>query len=182
MSEIVPLDEAAARHVVENLSATGQREMAATHGPDYVEPTIASLLNGQDHAFAYKRGGEAQGVFVGKRYGEVYFAFLLFTDRFPALSPHLSKFVTATIMPAVADSPASRAESLSLTDTHTAHGWLRRLGAKPVQFMPGVGRQGEDAILWRWVRDDEFGFQRRRGGLQRPACATGRAGPPESHP
>lgn len=173
MSEIVPLDEAAARHVIENLSATGRREMVATHGPDYVEPAIASLLNGQDHAFAYKRGGEAQAVFAGKRYGEVYFAFLLFTDRFPAISPRLSKFVTATIMPAVADSPASRAESLSLTDTVKAHGWLRRLGAKPVRFMPGVGRQGEDVILWRWVREHELGWRRGRNGLQRSAGPTG---------
>lgn len=163
MSAIVPLDEAAARHVIENLNATGRREMAATHGPDFTEPAIASLLH-QDHAYAYQRGGEAQGVFAGKLLGDVYFAFLLFTDRFPPISPNLSKFVTRTIIPLVADSPASRAESLSLTDTSTSHGWLRRLGAKPVQFLPAFGRQGEDAVLWRWVRDDELGkFRRRRG-------------------
>lgn len=170
MSEMVPLDEPAARHVIENLTATGRREMIATHGPDYIEPAIAALLN-VDHAYAYRRGGEPQGVFAGKFYtlgaDSVYLAFVLFTDRFPAISPCLSKFVTGAIMPLVADSPASRAESLSLTDTTTSHGWLRRLGAKPVGFLPGFGRQGEDVILWRWVRDDELGWRRRRTRLQR---------------
>jgi hypothetical protein len=171
--EIVPLDEGAARQVLENLSPTSRREAIATWGPDFVEPAVTALM-GHGHRFAYCRDGEAQATFAGSLLGDVYFAFLLFADGFPAISPHLSKFVTATIIPAVADSPASRAESLSLTDTTTSHRWLRRLGAKPVEYLPGFGRQGEDVILWRWVREDEFGWRWRRDRLGGNSGSPGR--------
>lgn len=153
---IRPLDKKTARKVLDNLREWDKKEVIAGCGLKFRKEALATLM-AQHHKWSYSLNNVPVAVIGGSFFDDLYMAYMLTTDRFPKISPGLTRAVVSTIMPIVADSPASRAECLSLPGHHEAHGWLRRLGAKPVELVTGIGRQGEDFIRWRWTRDDVYG-------------------------
>lgn len=150
---IVPLDADMARAVVDEVDEWGRKEMVAAFGPDYRDQAVQGLLDAHQQ-WAYLRDGTPAAAIADLFCGGIYMPWMIFTPDFPRISPNLTRFVQTTILPKFADSAASRAESLSLTGNVKSHGWLRRMGAKPVEFLPGFGRQGEDVIRWRLTRKD----------------------------
>lgn len=56
------------------------------------------------------------------------------------------------MMRAVRDAGAVRAHCLSPAWHHDTHRWLRALGASHEAEMPAYGRNGEDMILFSWLR------------------------------
>lgn len=161
---IAPLTAEKALFVVTNADEMGKKELKASFGADY-EPGALRSIALQDHQWVYERESEPVAVILGRYYadGDVYVPWLIKTPKFPRISSNLTRFVKNTIIDTVADSPASRAESFSLAENVKSHGWLRLLGAKPVEYHPGFGRQGEDVIRWRWTRDDVSRWRRGRG-------------------
>ena len=57
------------------------------------------------------------------------------------------------MMQSVLDAGAHRAECLSLADHHDSHKWLNYLGASHRAEMPRYGANGEDYIMFAWLRD-----------------------------
>lgn len=158
---IVPLDAEKAAAVVDNADEWGRRELVAAFGPDYRAAALESLAN-VAHGWAYLRQERPTALLAGRFMGDIYTPWMLFTPEFPRISPQLTGFVLRVIVPLIADSAVSRAESLSLADNVKSHGWLGRFGAKPVEFLPGYGRQGEDVVRWCWTRDNVSVQSRRR--------------------
>lgn len=150
---IRPLDEQAARAVLSNLGEWGKREAAAGYGPDFVEPIVAVALQ-QARGWTYSLNGEPVAVSGATIRGDLLSHFTLATPKLLTRRLGLTRFVVSTIMRSFADSTASRAECLSVPGNATVHEWLKRLGGQPVEYMTGVGRQGEDMVRWRWIRED----------------------------
>ena len=150
---IRPLTRKTARKVLDNLREWDKKEVVAGFGPKFRKEALETVM-GQHHGWSYSLNNVPVAIIGGSFFGDRYVAYMLATKNFPKISPGLTRAAISTIMPIVADSTVSRAECLSLPGHHEAHGWLRRLGAKPVELMTGAGRQGEDLLRWRWTRDD----------------------------
>lgn len=157
---IRPLDEQAARAVLSNLREWDRKEAIAGLGPDFFEPAVKLLLE-QDHGWSYSLKDEPVAVVGGSTHGDTFDLFMLATPKFVKARLGLTRFSISTIMPTFADSTASRAECLSDPGHVDAHNWMRRLGGQPVEYLIGIGRQGEDMVRWRWTREDVHPYRRR---------------------
>ncbi len=58
------------------------------------------------------------------------------------------------MMQAVLDAGAHRAECMTLADHEETHKWLNYLGATERTEMPKAGRNGEDYVMFAWLRED----------------------------
>lgn len=150
MSRLRPLTEPAARHVIENLREWDRLETIAGFGPNFIDQAVECALQ-QQHRWSYgPKEDRPVAIVGGSCHGNAYIAYMLATNEFPSISPGLTRETLSVIVPTIiAESAASRAECFSLPGHTKAHGWLRKLGAKPVELVTGMGRQNEDLVRWR---------------------------------
>jgi hypothetical protein len=74
------------------------------------------------------------------------------TDAYGAVMLTATKHARRVMMPAVAEH-AHRAECRSPVGHDDTHRWLQMLGAREEAVLRAAGRNGEDVILFAWVKE-----------------------------
>lgn len=87
--------------------------------------------------------------------GGVWALFGLGTDDWKQVWRKVTIIAKRDMMRAVLDAGAHRAHCMSLATHEETHKWLRFLGVSHEAEMPAYGNQGEDFILFSWLRDKE---------------------------
>jgi hypothetical protein len=87
------------------------------------------------------------------RHKGVWSLFGMGTDKWTKVWRLVTLVARRDMMRAVSDAGAHRAECLSPAEHGDTHRWLRMLGATHEAPMPGYGKNGEDYILFSWLKD-----------------------------
>lgn len=76
------------------------------------------------------------------------------TDNWKLIWRDVTRTARRDMMKAVADAGAHRAQCLSPATHRETHSWLRMLGATLETPMPRYGTDGQDYVMFAWVRDN----------------------------
>lgn len=74
------------------------------------------------------------------------------TKRMSRCVPIITKFCREYLIPDVFNAGALRGEARALYSNDKARRWLQRLGSSPAVVLRNYGKNGEDFVLYEWVR------------------------------
>lgn len=138
-------------HVVRNMRTLDREEIFATQFDDNHDAFAATWPTWGRFGYVIGDGVEPVAV-IGAipMWPHVWTMYMFATDRFDNVGKQLTKFTKYNMLPAAAEAGALRGECKSLSTHHTAHRWLRHLGAEREATLRGYGKNGEDFDLFVW--------------------------------
>lgn len=141
---------AEAAHVCKNMRAKSFEEIDAL-GLD--RRTVAERVFG--HAISWTFFHEGRPVALLGAYPihrGVWTLFGLGTEEWESVWREVTLVARRDMMAAVSASGAHRAHCLALSTHDDTHKWLRVLGATHEAQLPGYGANGEDFIMFSWLK------------------------------
>lgn len=151
---LADIDLISAVYVCRELRAADVRELEATRwaalNPDELAVQIVQQWAPAGYAWSvFGDDGKPAAVFGATQpWPNMFSAWMLATDAFPAVGLPLTKFVKSVFIPHLIERGALRVEARSIDGHDRAHRWLRLLGATVESRMAGYGRAGEDFLVF----------------------------------
>lgn len=150
------------RHLVENMRAKDWREISAclwdVEGGDpalkerFIYNFHHRLQAGSACWVARWDGRPVAIVGVIPNWPGNWSALMFATDEFPLVGMRLTRALTKSIIPTLAESGGfHRVSCSSIADYVEVHRWLRSLGAKEEAVIPGHGKNRENFVTFSWI-------------------------------
>lgn len=141
------------RHIVENMRSKDWREISACLWDDDKERFLYDfhhrLQCGSAYWIAFRGEKPVAVVGIMPCWPGVWSALMFATDDFPLIGKRLTRALTKSIIPTLAEAGGfHRVSCNSIADYHEVHRWLRSLGAKEEALIPGHGKNQEDFITF----------------------------------
>ncbi|MER9631317.1 hypothetical protein [Mesorhizobium sp. M0296] len=125
---------------------------------DHWSPALLALTALQGFAYVAELDGNPEAGFgAAEQRGGLWIAWSWGTRRMRRCVPGITEFFHAVLGPEVAARGAWRVEARALAANQLALRWLARLGATQRCRLPGYGRNGEDFLLYDWIRASHSG-------------------------
>ncbi|MER8408706.1 hypothetical protein [Mesorhizobium sp. M0185] len=125
---------------------------------DHWSPALLALTALQGFAYVAELDGNPEAGFgAAEQRSGLWIAWSWGTRRMRRCVPGITEFFHAVLGPEVAARGAWRVEARALAANQLGLRWLARLGATQRCRLPGYGRNGEDFLLYDWIRSSHFG-------------------------
>jgi hypothetical protein len=137
------------RYVCNHLRPESRREMFATlkhNDPDKLADEIIEL-GGLSWVFHHD-GAPAYIIGCFKTPRDRWFAYGMATEAWRKVAFSVTKFVRRGMVSALRDNGCRLVESLCIADNRAVHAWKGILGCVRVCSVPGIGKNGEDFVLY----------------------------------
>lgn len=142
------------KYVLDNLSPKSREDILPVM--DYSTDFLAHYYF--EHPMAYQwvfYNAGKPAAFLGscRSHGDVWSVYGMGTADWKAVWRLVTLVAKRDMMQAVLDAGAHRAHCLSPASHEDTHKWLRYLGATHEAAMPRYGKNGEDYIMFSWLKD-----------------------------
>lgn len=140
-----------ARYIARRLREGDRREafaLRATNPDDLAREVVEGYRDGVNWCAALERPIAMGG--VAELWPGVWEGWMLATDEFPAIGLPMTKWIKATVMPALKKAGCHRWEVKSIATHDNAHRWLEVLGFEREAVLKAYGRGREDFVVYRW--------------------------------
>lgn len=119
----------------------------------------AMTRSSPDHCWAAFEAGSPVAAFgLTEQHPGLWQAWAFGTKRLRRAVPAISRHALGVIRPDLIARGANRVEARSIAGHDLAHRWLESLGARRQCLLEAYGRNGEDFVLYAWVRrGDDIG-------------------------
>lgn len=152
---IVPVTGDDLLHILRNMRAADREEVFALRDHDSVERLADEMRMVRPMAFIVRHGETPAAVAGAYRVRSgVWSVFMVATDDWPKVALATTRAIVKGLIPYLKEAGAHRAECYSHAGHETAHRWLVMLGATPEARLRAYGRNGEDYVLFRWLRKE----------------------------
>lgn len=154
-TRIRPLELAAVTAVAHNMRAADAREIYACRFREDPAELAAEAMAVTTAGFvAWSPAGKPVAVVAAAQAWPGFWQVAMFaTDEWPVVAASATRAIMQGMIPALLVAGGRRAECRSHAAHETAHRWLVRLGFVPEARLWGLGKAGEDFILFAWRRD-----------------------------
>lgn len=141
------------RYVLENLRPEAREEIVL-QSDEKIETMALRMAWAPGFSWAvYYDGRPAALIGANPMHPGVWSLYGTGTSDWPKVGRLVTLVAKRDMMRAVKDAGAHRAQCLSPAWHHETHKWLRWLGATEETALPAWGRNGEDFIMFTWLKD-----------------------------
>lgn len=139
---------------------------------DEWNPTFLAAISMRGLAWVAELDGNPEAAFGAHEHRKgLWIVWSWGTRKIGRCIPTITHFATTQMMPFVLSQGALRGEARAIADNQLAHRWLERLGARRQGLLESYGKNGEDFILYEWVRSQFDGDEHVPSNASSPAPA-----------
>jgi hypothetical protein len=149
--QVAPLTFESVAYIAENMREWDKREIYATRWTEDPLELAHDAMVVPDFAQVAGLNGRPIAAFGAiPLHPHVWNIWMFATPEFDKIGISLTKFVRRSMMPALADTGAHRAQCLSMAGHDQAQAWLEFLGATRESTLAEYGRNREDFYRYVW--------------------------------
>jgi len=152
--KLVKLNEPDLLYVCDNMRELDRREIYATRWTDNPVHLVDSIMIVPELGWVAKTDDDVPVAAIGvvPMWDGVWSVWMFATDNWPEVSLSVTKFIKRALPQAMNDAGIHRAQCYSSAEHTVAHAWLRMLGADKESEIKAYGKNGEDFILFSWIK------------------------------